>query len=122
MVDGYIAVGVTLFSFMSAAQPDACRSEDQGGSVPGRPCPTPPGKPPEVTPLAKRHGIALFGARSHHMDLVIAMAEGEFESNEMGKRILAELQIRPGELTKRGEAQLKEEANSGAANLPKDDK
>jgi hypothetical protein len=134
MVDGYIALGVTLFSLMAAPEPDAGQPYQKGKAAPAAQLQAvlapveilikfkPPGKPSVVAPLAKRHGIALFGARSHHMDLVMAMAEGEFESNPMGKRILAELQIRPGEWTKRGEAQMKAEAKSGAANPPKDDK
>src|SRR5260370_1589086 len=49
-----------------------------------------PAQPTKVTTTPERHGIALFGARSQHLDLMLAM----FDDEGPGKRLRTECKIR----------------------------
>src|SRR5437660_9332415 len=70
------------------------------GLLMGVPTPVCTAQPADVGMMPAYHGIALFGARSHHMDLLLAILEGEDHPLEPAKRLRAELHLRPGQVPK----------------------
>jgi hypothetical protein len=53
-----------------------------------------PAKIPDGGALPEWHGIAIFGACSHHMDLVLAIVEGADRPSNPAKRLRAEIHLR----------------------------